>query len=110
MLLTALDNLETLREAVFLWKTPLEQALSISLVATNKAACAAALSPAAIAASTFFTTVFTLDLIALFLAALVSATKILFFADLMLANLYTSIDFRNINNSLVCIRAWTRTV
>ena len=34
--------------------------------------------------------VLTLDLIALFLAAFVSFTKILFFADLMLANLYTS--------------------
>ena len=41
---------------------------------------------AATAASTFLTAVLTLDLIALFLAALVSATKILFFADLMLAN------------------------
>ena len=35
-------------------------------------------------------TVFTSDLIDLFLAAFVSVTKILFFADLMLANLYTS--------------------
>lgn len=41
-------------------------------------------------ASTFFTAVFTLDLIALFLAAFVSFTKILFLADLMLANAYTS--------------------
>ena len=39
---------------------------------------------------TFFTAVFTLDLIALFLAAFVSFTKILFLADLMLANAYTS--------------------
>ena len=38
----------------------------------------------------FFTAVFTLDLIALFLAAFVSFTKILFLADLMLANAYTS--------------------
>ena len=75
-----------MREAVFLWYTPLEVALSISLVAANNAACAAALSFAATAASTFLTAVLTLDLIALFLAALVSATKILFFADLILAN------------------------
>ena len=47
-------------------------------------------SLAATAASTFFTAVFTLDLIALFLAAFVSFTKILFLADLMLANAYTS--------------------
>ena len=42
------------------------------------------------ALSTFFTQVFTLDLIALFLAAFVSVTKILFFADLILANVCTS--------------------
>ena len=56
----------------------------------TKLACAAALSPAAIAASTFFMEVFTLDLMDLFLAVLVCVTKILFLADLMLANLGTS--------------------
>jgi len=68
----------------------LVQALSISEVAANKHACAAALSPAEIAASTFLMEVFTLDLIALFLAVLVSVVRILFLADLMLANLDTS--------------------
>ena len=77
-----MERRDTLREAVFLWYTPLEVALSISLVAANNAACAAALSFAATAASTFLTAVLTLDLIALFLAALVSATKILFFERL----------------------------
>ena len=86
MELTALDKRDTLREAVLLWYTPLVQALSISEVAASNAAWAAALSPAAIAASTFLIAVLTLDLIALFLAALVSFTKIHFFADLMLAN------------------------
>jgi hypothetical protein len=62
----------------------------ISEIATRSAACAAAASFASTAFSTFLTMVFTLDLIALFLAALVWFTKILFFADLMLANLYTS--------------------
>ena len=55
-----------------------------------RAAFAASASLFAIAVSTFFTQVLTLDLIALFLAAFVSFTKILFFADLMLANLSTS--------------------
>ena len=86
MELTALDKRDTLREALFLWYTPLVAALSISVVAASSAAWAAALSPAATAASTFLIAVLTLDLIALFLAALVSFTKILFFADLMLAH------------------------
>ncbi len=68
---------DTLREAVFLWYTPLLVALSISVVAANNAACAAALSPAAIAASTFLIEVLTLERIALFLAAFVWFTKIL---------------------------------
>lgn len=89
-LLTAFDKRETFLEAVFLWKTPFEQALSISTVAAFNASNAAALSFAAIAASTFFIDVLTLDLIALFLAVFVSVTKILFFADLILANLSTS--------------------
>lgn len=56
-------------------------------IATVKAAFAASLSFAATAASTFLMEVFTSLLIDLFLAALVSVTKILFFADLILANL-----------------------
>ena len=58
--------------------------------ASFNATSAAALSLFATAASTFFIEVLTADLIALFLAALVLFTKILFLADLMLANSYTS--------------------
>ena len=65
-------------------------ALLISAIAAFKASAATALSLAATAASTYFIAVLTLDLIALFLAAFVSLTKILFFADLMLANVNTS--------------------
>lgn len=43
---------------------------------------------------TFLIAVFTEDLTALFLSALVRVTKILFFADLMLAKLYTSNIFK----------------
>ena len=99
MALTALLSLATFLEAVFLWYTPLVQALSISEVAFTKHACAAALSPAVIAASTFLIEVLTLDLIDLFLAVLVSVTKILFLADLMLANLDTS-DRINMDKNL----------
>lgn len=53
--------------------------------ASFNATSAAALSLFATAASTFFIEVLTADLIALFLAALVLFTKILFLADLMLA-------------------------
>ena len=83
-------NREIFLEEVFLWYTPLVQALLISEIAATKAVCAAALSAAVTAASTFLQAVFTLERIALFLAALVSFTKILFLADLMLANLGTS--------------------
>ena len=69
-MLTALVIRDTFLAAVFLWKIPLEAALDISAIATGRAASAAALSPAATAASTFFTYVLTLDLIALFLSAL----------------------------------------
>ena len=54
--------------------------------ASFNATSAAALSLFATAASTFFIEVLTADLIALFLAVLVSVTRILFFADLILAN------------------------
>ena len=75
---------------MFLWKIPFEPALAIAEVASFNAASAAALSFAATAASTFLIAVLTPDLIALFLAALVSVTKILFFADLMLAYVISS--------------------
>jgi len=90
-LLTARLNLEIFLEALFLWYTPLVAALLISEVAAVRAVCAAALSFAAMAASTFLMDVFTLERIDLFLAALFSETRILFFADLMLANVNTSI-------------------
>jgi len=51
--LTALVIRDTFLAAVFLWKIPLEAALDISAIATGRAASAAALSPAATAASTF---------------------------------------------------------
>lgn len=88
--LTAFAKRLIFLEAVFLWKTPLEAALEISEVATTNAADAAALSPAVIATSTFFTKVLILDLIALFLAVFVAITLILFFADLILAIMGTS--------------------
>lgn len=70
------------------------------MVAAFKAALAASTSFCATAASTFFTAVFTLDLIALFLAAFVSFTKILFLADLILANLVhlQQLIFSNVND------------
>lgn len=89
-LLTANVKREIFLAAVFLWYTPLEQAFEISTVASCNAAVAVTLSLATIAASTFLIIVLTFDLIALFLAAFVSVTKILFFADFMLANLSTS--------------------
>lgn len=87
MLFTALDKRDTFLAAVFLWYTPLEEALSISVIAATKLVLAISLSPVATAASTFLIIVLTLDLIALFLAAFVSLTKILFLADLMLAKI-----------------------
>ena len=63
------------------------QALSIVEIAVDNAAFAASLSFATTAASTFLIAVLTSDLIDLFLAVLISVTKILFFADLMLASL-----------------------
>ena len=54
ILLTARFKRLIFLEAVFLWYTPLEAALSIALVAFNNSALASSLSFAAIAASTFF--------------------------------------------------------
>ena len=90
ILLTATAKRDTFLEAVFLWNTPFEAALSIVAVAATNAALAASLSLAAIAAVTFLTEVFTPDLIALFLSAFVLLTKILFFADLILAKMHPS--------------------
>jgi hypothetical protein len=90
MLFTAFAKRETFLADVFLWNTPFVAALSITEVAFNNAAEAASLSFAATAASTFLIAVLTPDLIALLRSAFVLFTKILFFADLMLANVYTS--------------------
>ena len=88
--LTALDKRAIFLEAVFLWKIPLEVALLISEMQAVKASEAAALSLAAIAASTFLIYVLTLVLIALFLSVFVLITLILFFADLIFAKVGTS--------------------
>ena len=90
ILLTVCAKRDTFLEAVFLWNTPFEVALSIVAVAASNADFAASLSLAATAAFTFLTAVLTPDLIALFLSAFVLFTKILFFADLMLAKMHTS--------------------
>src|SRR5699024_2796302 len=90
MLFTALVRREIFRDVVFLWYTPLEVALLITEIAAFRQAFAVSASFAATAASTFLIAVLTSDLIALFLAVLVSTIRTLFFADLMLANLYTS--------------------
>ena len=68
----------------------LEVALLIVEIASFNATSAAALSLFATAASTFLMEVLTAERMDLFLAAFVLLTKILFFADLMLANSYTS--------------------
>ncbi len=59
-------------------------------IAEVNAVFAVSLSFAATAASTFLMEVLTALLIDLFLAVLICVTKILFLADLMLANPYTS--------------------
>ena len=58
--------------------------MAITDVALTRAAFAASLSLAAIAASTFLIDVFTLERIDLLRAALFADTRILFFADLIL--------------------------
>ncbi len=90
ILLTAMDRREIFLEAVFLWNTPLLAALLISEIADFNAASAAALSFASTAVFTFLTAVLTVERIALFLAAFLRSTKILFFADLIFATFYTS--------------------
>lgn len=110
ILLIALDKRDTLLPAVFLWNTPLEQALSISETASIKVVLASTLSPVATAVSTFLINVLTLDLICLFLIALVSLTKILFLADFMLANSYTSKYKLIINHSAKDIKLRVRCI
>lgn len=90
ILFTARFKREIFLAEVFLWNTPLRVALSIVEVAESRAAFAASLSFASIAAYTFLTAVLTPDLIALFLSIFVRFTRILFFADLIFAKVYTS--------------------
>lgn len=59
---TALLSLDTFLDALFLWITPLEAALSMVEEASSSALEAASLSPDSTAASTFFTEVLTADL------------------------------------------------
>ncbi len=107
ILLTACAKRDTFLEAVFLWNTPFEVALSIVAVAASNADLAASLSFAATAAFTFFTAVLTPDLIALFLSAFVLFTKILFFADLILAKMHTSYYNQIFKESVSLIRTRT---
>ena len=107
-------------------------ALHRAVSAATRVLFAAARSPASIAAWTFFTAVFTEDLMDLFLSALLADVRILFFADLMFANFLSSnnvlIDrlthrfpttglpgsranvFRRDTCAHVGIEVWTRTV
>lgn len=87
---TSFVKRETFLAALFLWYTPLLAAFVIVEIAAVNAACASSLFLFATAASTFLIEVLTADLIDLFLAVFVSVTRILFLADLMLANLDTS--------------------
>lgn len=87
---TDFERRDTLREEVFLCRTPLEAAMVSARSALRKLSSAAALSPASTAALTFLTAVLTADLTALFLSALFADVKILFFADLMFANFFSS--------------------
>jgi len=95
---TALDSLDTLREELFLCNTPLEEAFFSSLSAALRLSVAFALSPEAIASLTFFVEVLAADFTALFLSSFFLDVSILFFADLMLANGFSS-DL----NSLRCL-------
>ena len=76
MLFTDFERRAIFLETVFLWYTPLLPAFVISTIAALRAVLAASTSFCATAASTFLIAVLTLDLIALFLAAFVSLTKI----------------------------------
>jgi len=93
ILFTARERRDTFLAEVFLWYTPFLVALSSADVAAVSAVLAASLSLASIAAYTFLTAVLTPDLIDLFLSAFVLFTKILFFADLILAMITPPIRF-----------------
>ena len=83
-------------------------ALHRAVSAATRVLFAAAISPASIAAWTFFTAVFTEDLMDLFLSALLADVRILFFADLMFAS--RANIFRRDTCAHVGIEVWTRTV
>lgn len=70
--------------AVFFLKTPLDTAQSIAEQVEENFAVAAALSPLSTKARNFLISVFTPDLIALFLAVFFSVTRTRFFADFIL--------------------------
>jgi hypothetical protein len=84
---TSLYSLDFFRAALFLWYTPLVQALSIWETACFSAKDASSFWPALTAAMTFFMAVLVLDFIILFLKVFFSITLILFLADLILAKI-----------------------
>src|SRR5579871_2535804 len=78
-------SLETLRLAVFLWMTPVRAARNKEGSAATKAACAADLSPLAIAASTLRSDVRIRERRALFISVRRAILRVAFLADLVLA-------------------------
>ncbi len=80
-------NRDFRRAALFLWMMPLPATRSSMLIASPTAVAAAVWSPALIASSAFFTNVRAADRYGRFLARRCSATRIRFFADLLLATL-----------------------
>ena len=85
-----LASLDFFLDAVFLWKMPLDAALSMADTAFTNAVSASARSPAATADIAFLIAVFVDDLTCLFLACFFAITSIRFFADLILAKNFTS--------------------
>jgi hypothetical protein len=73
---------DNLRETVFLWSTPLVIARCSSGCASRRADAAVALSPVAIAASTFFTKVRTRLTLARLTAVRLAVCRMRFSADL----------------------------
>ena len=80
-------NRDFRRAALFLWMIPLLATRSNMLIASPTAVAATAGSPALIANSAFFTYVRAADRYGRFRARRCSATRIRFFADLLLATL-----------------------
>lgn len=78
-------SLDFRRAALFLWMMPLRATRSNMLMASPTAVDATVWSPARIANSAFFTNVRAADRYGRFLARRCSATRIRFFADLLLA-------------------------